>query len=128
MLLRKQEEELKIKQRVMRLEADIDEEFEEENGATTDASPEGLLASLLIPMFQQTPKPVDATAVTSSQAPTGAETITDEQIKATWEAIPEWQKQIAKSMSDEKVKEYIKQRQPNVTPEILERALKVVRA
>ena len=115
-----QEAELEKAKIAMEL-ADIEAELGEEE----DSSPESMLMGLIqkaMPQTQTAPIPK-----TSINAPSGAVSFTDEQIKQIWSSVPSFYRGVAKTLSDEQVKEFIKQKQPNIDVDSLNRAILIIR-
>lgn len=54
--------------------------------------------------------------------------LTDEQLKQYWEQMNPIYKTVAKGMSDENIKEFIKQKEPRLNQDTLNRAVAIVKA
>lgn len=54
--------------------------------------------------------------------------LTDEQLKQYWEQMNPIYKAVAKGMSDENIKEFIKQKEPRLNQDTLNRAVAIVKA
>lgn len=121
------QQELKLREIQVKID-EIDDQYEDED----EFSPENMFMNIVqkaIPQFQA-PTGVNPSKEQSviSTPNAGGLSLTDEQLKQYWDTVPAHYKLIAKGMSDEQIKEFIKQKQPNLDANTLERAILVIRA
>jgi hypothetical protein len=104
---------------------DVDEE-EDQN------TPDKLLATLFMGILakgQINPQTQPQQQAQPQQAaPTMGVSYSDEQLKETWNLVPDNYKNIARQMSDDNLRGYIISKQPDMDADSISRAIKLVRA
>jgi hypothetical protein len=137
--MRAQIEESKLDLEIRRLEkqkllndlrADVfgDDEEEEEAGDPAD----DMFSSLIAQVIQKTQNHAGRESIHSPPVilspPTDAVIeISDEEIKNRWQVVPENQKAILRTLSDDKLKEVLIQQIPNISKSSIERAIPIIR-
>ena len=140
----KRMQELKLKRQeleVAKLEAEISEyDLDDQapmqqitEAVAQDDSSDKMLMNILTPIIMNSMQKTNAPVVNNSMSTPHNSTaalvaFSDEQLKQYWKDVPKYVKAMAKTMSDEQIKNLIKGKLSNIDDDSLNRAVAIIRA